>query len=552
MKNLIVFICSMVLLSWVNPVSAMLPEEESPGETIRILYSPDLENVARASAEAFMRSNEGLRVTTKLIGDENLDAWIRNPGHIVFVTKEFMKGIDSRQARINVVGREVYVPVMHAENPFRDEILKQGISPAEFARIYCEEAGSWGAVLNNGSKAALHPYRASDPYLTSYLCSFTEQDPAEIGGNVLGSCGEVIGVVQKEKGAIGFCTLSQLRDLEESQGTSGLTMIPVDLNENNRVDHFEQIFGSVDELSRGIWIGKYTGTLYSRIFAVTYTGNPAGSEVKLIRWMTTEGQELLAAHGYSTLIESERVAMLAGLDNQPFDTGTAERSEANASFWLLLVTIILAGGILVTIVLMVFNKREAVLEKRAPKAYEKFMAETTGVPGGYFFDRSHTWTYLEKDGKIRVGVDSFLQKVTGTITKVEMKVAGEKVKKGETVMALIQNGKRLQLKSPVSGIIREKNDKLQSQSSLVNSSPFSDGWVYLVEPTNWMEEFRTFLTGQKYSDWIGSELARLRDFFAASGKAEVVLQEGGEVADAVLSGMGPEVWEDFQTGFLKN
>ncbi len=32
--------------------------------------------------------------------------------------------------------------------------------------------------------------------------------------------------------------------------------------------------------------------------------------------------------------------------------------------------------------------------------------------------------------------------------------------------------------------------------------------------------------------------------------ARVILQDGGEIRDGVLSEMGPEVWEDFQTKFI--
>jgi glycine cleavage system H lipoate-binding protein len=163
---------------------------------------------------------------------------------------------------------------------------------------------------------------------------------------------------------------------------------------------------------------------------------------------------------------------------------------------------------------------------------------------------------MEKDGRIRVGLDNFLQKVTGSITKVDMKIPGEKIKKGEPVFALIQSGKRLEVKSPVTGIIRESNEKLMKSSTLINTDPFAEGWVYLVEPSNWLEEVSTFLNGQKYADWIRYEFLRLKDFFARVMQPDqvhtVVLQEGGEIVEGALKDFGPEVWEDFQTGFLKN
>jgi hypothetical protein len=97
---------------------------------------------------------------------------------------------------------------------------------------------------------------------------------------------------------------------------------------------------------------------------------------------------------------------------------------------------------------------------------------------------------------------------------------------------------------------------LLSNASLINADPFSEGWVYLVEPSSWMEEFGAFMNGSKYREWIKHEFIRLKDFLAEVVQPKVgyavVLQDGGEVQEGVLKDFGPEVWEDFQTVFLKN
>ena len=54
---------------------------------------------------------------------------------------------------------------------------------------------------------------------------------------------------------------------------------------------------------------------------------------------------------------------------------------------------------------------------------------------------------------VRIGIDDFIQHITGPLTKVKMKNPGEKVKKGEPILSIIQNGKLLNINSPVSGTI---------------------------------------------------------------------------------------------------
>jgi glycine cleavage system H lipoate-binding protein len=534
----------------------MLPEKTSSDETIQIRCSPDLITVVKDCANAFMLENEGTKVSVEpLEGD--IGEWIGESGRIALVTKSYMTGVDPRTTRVNVIGREVYVPVMNPGNRYLEEIMKQGISPAEFASLYgAGESKTWGTVLQNSSSAPVAAYRISDPSFNSYLSDFTNTGEASIFGNILGSCEEVVDRVKNEVNAVGFCTLTQLLEMERTKSAMEVMMIPVDLNDNGKLDHFEEIYGSVDELARGVWIGKYSGTLYSRIFAVTPLDVSAGAGMELLSWMLGNGQDLLAENGYAPLMERERDNIIASLYAAPVVTSEPEVAPKLASPLVLIILALIAGVIIVYLVLRVFNSREPLPEQRSMVKSTTFVSESSEVPGGYFFDRSHTWTFMEKDGRIRVGLDCFLQKITGTITKVDMKSPGEKVKKGETVFAIIQNGKRLQVKSPVTGIVREQNAKLLTNASLVNTEPFAEGWVYLVEPTKWMEEFSAFMSGQKYKDWIRYEFVRLKDFLAEvlQPKSEhaIVLQDGGEVQDGVLKDFGPEVWEDFQSGFLKN
>jgi glycine cleavage system H lipoate-binding protein len=163
---------------------------------------------------------------------------------------------------------------------------------------------------------------------------------------------------------------------------------------------------------------------------------------------------------------------------------------------------------------------------------------------------------MEKDGIIRVGIDDFLQHITGSITRIMMREPGEFVRRGEKMLTLIKDGKQLNLYAPVSGTIKSQNTFLKKDSSRINTSPFTDGWVYLVEPKNWLREIQFMLMGEKYREWLRDEFIRLRNFFEASVKSNnavynhVVLQDGGELKDNILADLGPEVWEEFQSNFI--
>ena len=163
---------------------------------------------------------------------------------------------------------------------------------------------------------------------------------------------------------------------------------------------------------------------------------------------------------------------------------------------------------------------------------------------------------MEKNGTVRIGINDFLQHITGSITRIKMKDRGDKITKGEPLFSIIQNGKQLTIYSPVSGTIITSNDSLGTNSSLLNSLPYSDGWIYMVEPSNWKREIQFMIMGDKFSSWLNNEFSRVKDFLASSVNVKeldyshVVLQDGGMLKDHVLEDFGPEVWEDFQTRFI--
>ena len=90
----------------------------------------------------------------------------------------------------------------------------------------------------------------------------------------------------------------------------------------------------------------------------------------------------------------------------------------------------------------------------------------------------------------------------------------------------------------------------------IDAAPFSDGWVYVVEPGNWLKEIQAYAMGDKYRNWLKTEFSRLKDFLSSGiryqGTVEAVLQDGGEMKTGVLESFGPEVWEEFQTGFINS
>jgi glycine cleavage system H lipoate-binding protein len=218
--------------------------------------------------------------------------------------------------------------------------------------------------------------------------------------------------------------------------------------------------------------------------------------------------------------------------------------------------VIVIAGLILAAVIRIMKKEKSTANYGDVQIISALNENIIVAPKGLYFDKTHTWAFMEKDGIVRVGIDDFLQHITGPLTKIKMKEPGEKVRKGEKILTIIRDGKQLNIYAPVSGIIREQNQQLLRDSSIMNSSPFSEGWVYMIEPKNWVREIEFLFMGEKYKEWLRDEFTRLKDFFTAAVMSNnavyehIILQDGGEISDNVLADLSPEVWEDFQTSFI--
>ncbi len=360
----------------------------------------------------------------------------------------------------------------------------------------------------------------------------------------------------KDPGTIGFCRLADMTDKNSQVFLPDYRIIPIDMNNNGQSDYFEQFYGDYSSFNRGVYIGKYPKTLCNNIFAVASSQPAGGAGTALLRYILVEGQPTIATSGYTALAEGEgliRREALSG-DLAIVATGNTGSPLLRASIWVLAIILTVS---LLSYLIYRYTKsgiNASHLNENVPQ--EAFSEKSLIIPGGMLYGRSHTWAFMEKDGAVRIGIDDFLQHVTGTITRVRMKAAGEKVRRGDHILSLVQKGKQLDIQSPVSGTITSVNEKLAVSTGVINSSPYNDGWVYTIEPDNWVQESHLMAMAGKYIDRISQEFTQVKDFLASlpgvssDRYASMVLQDGGELKNGLLEEFGPEIWEEFQTKFI--
>ncbi len=94
-----------------------------------------------------------------------------------------------------------------------------------------------------------------------------------------------------------------------------------------------------------------------------------------------------------------------------------------------------------------------------------------------YFTQEHEWIGVEGD-TATVGITDFAQAQLGDVVFVELPQAGTQVEKGKEAAVVESVKAASDVYAPVSGEVTEANGALESDPSLVNSSPEADGWFF--------------------------------------------------------------------------
>ncbi len=106
------------------------------------------------------------------------------------------------------------------------------------------------------------------------------------------------------------------------------------------------------------------------------------------------------------------------------------------------------------------------------------------VPAELKYASSHEWTRLESDGSVVVGITDHAQDALGDVVYIELPEVGAHIDAGSEVAVIESVKAASDIYSPVTGDVTEINPGLEDEPESVNSSPYGDGWLFRVMPTD--------------------------------------------------------------------
>jgi glycine cleavage system H protein len=122
---------------------------------------------------------------------------------------------------------------------------------------------------------------------------------------------------------------------------------------------------------------------------------------------------------------------------------------------------------------------------------------------GLLYTKEHEWA-KEEGGSIRIGVTDYAAKTLNDVVYVTSPKVGSKVEQMKSLGTVESIKAVSEIYSPVSGVVSKVNSELDSHPELINKSPYGEGWIILVEPSNFSAEKKSLLDSKAYAAFLGT------------------------------------------------
>ena len=114
------------------------------------------------------------------------------------------------------------------------------------------------------------------------------------------------------------------------------------------------------------------------------------------------------------------------------------------------------------------------------------------------YTKDHEWVRIEDD-EATVGITDYAQSELGEIVFVDVPAIGESIQQFDVFGSIEAVKTVADLNMPMSGTVKEFNDRLDSEPELVNNDPYGDGWIIKISLDD-PREVANLLTSEQYKE----------------------------------------------------
>lgn len=119
------------------------------------------------------------------------------------------------------------------------------------------------------------------------------------------------------------------------------------------------------------------------------------------------------------------------------------------------------------------------------------------------FTKTHEWLKQESE-YVLIGITDHAQQLLGDMVFVELPEVGDTVQAGDELGVVESVKAASDFYAPVSGVVTAVNEAVVAEPALVNSSPYTEGWLVKLRPSR-PDEINALLSAEQYQNEIVEE-----------------------------------------------
>ena len=214
------------------------------------------------------------------------------------------------------VTKDAVVAIVNEGNPAINDIISKGLKKEAGNNIWITgKYTTWAQAFGIKSSSPIHIYTRSDACGAAEMWAkyFGKKQEDLLGVGVFGDPG-LAQAIKKDPLGIGFNNIGYVYDASTKKPIKGLKVVPIDLNNNGKIDPDENFCDTMTDIVGAVASGKYPSPPARELYFVL-KGNPKNNKVltDFIRWVLSDGQKYVNDAGFIVLtkerIETEKLKL---------------------------------------------------------------------------------------------------------------------------------------------------------------------------------------------------------------------------------------------------
>jgi phosphate transport system substrate-binding protein len=311
-KTYIVLLITVLLLNTIS-TQKVLSQDNLKGQ-ISISGAFALYPMTVKWAEEFRKIHPDVRIDISAGGaGKGISDVLSNMVEIGMVSREIYAEELQKGAFPIAVTKDAVVAVVSELNPALADIVAKGLKQDVGNNIWLTgKTTTWAQAFGSKITSPIHIYTRSDACGAAEMWAkyYGKKQEDLLGVGVFGDPG-LAQAVKKDPLGIGYNNIGYAYDATTKLPVKGLKVVPLDLNNNGKIDPDENFYNNMTDLMAAIASGKYPSPPARELYFVV-KGSPKNNKVltEFIKWVLNDGQKYVYDAGYIALpkekIETEK------------------------------------------------------------------------------------------------------------------------------------------------------------------------------------------------------------------------------------------------------